>query len=84
MEPGSEAANSKLAVLCEVGVAGPLTTSVSGGAVSTVQVYSAGVGSTLPAASTARTISMCSPSTRPVNVTGLVQGAKLLPSRLHS
>lgn len=37
-----------------------------GGTVSTIQVYWAGVASTLPAASMARTLKMCDPSVSPV------------------
>ena len=57
---------------------------VSGGAVSTVHVKLAGVGSTFVAASTARTWNVCDPSARPVYVCGLVQGAKPAPSRAQS
>ena len=63
---------------------GPLTIVVSGGVVSTVQAYVAGVGSTLPAASTARTASVWLPWPSPVYVTGSVHATNGPPSRLHS
>jgi hypothetical protein len=45
---------------------------VSGGVASTVQVRLAGLASTFPAASTARTLKVCEPSVRLVIVNGLV------------
>src|SRR5438552_18548192 len=63
--------------------AGPLNNDVSGGVVSTVHVRVAGVGSTLPAASTARTMKACWPSARPVQVWGFTQATKAAPSRLQ-
>ena len=53
--PGSVAWKVKFAVVWLVGLNGMLSRSVSGGAVSTDQLNCAGVGSTLPAASLART-----------------------------
>ena len=44
---------------------GPLVIEVSGAVVSTVHVRVAGVASTLPAASLARTENVCDPSARP-------------------
>src|SRR2546429_479422 len=50
----------------------------------TVQLYIAGVGSTLPRASTARTEKVCVPGARPLYDRGDVHAAKAPPSRLHS
>ena len=49
-----------------VGPVGPDVIVVSGAVVSTVNVRVAGVASTLPAASIARTANVCSPAARPV------------------
>lgn len=57
---------------------------VSGGVVSTVHVCVAGVPSLLPAASFARTSSVCGVSERPVKVTGSLHAAQPAASRLHS
>ncbi len=57
---------------------------VSGATVSMVQVKLAGVASMLPAASVARTRSVCGPSARADNVCGLVHVAKAAPSSEHS
>src|SRR2546426_8186346 len=60
---------------------------VSGGvvaAVSTVQVYVAGVGSVLPAGSVARTWKVWLPELSAMYVFGLVHEAKGEPSRVHS
>ena len=65
---------SNVAVVEFVATGGALTMVVSGGVASTVHVRDAGVGSTLPAASTARTNSVCEPSARPAKVTGSVHG----------
>jgi hypothetical protein len=67
VEPGSLAEKVKLAVVSAVVSAGPESIVVSGGVVSlarTVQVYEAGVGSTLPASSSARTSKVCDPTAR--------------------
>jgi uncharacterized cupredoxin-like copper-binding protein len=53
--------------------AGPLVIVVSGGCVSTVQLRVAGVGSTFPTPSMARTSKVCAPSVSPVIVYGLLQ-----------
>src|SRR3982751_2556062 len=50
---------------------------------SVVHVASAGVGSTLPAASIARTARLCGPGLSPVRVWGEVQVVKAAVSRLH-
>src|SRR5918994_164420 len=53
---------------------------VSGSVLSTSQVNSAGVGSTLPTASTAETLNVCEPSARPIMSNGEVQGSVIVPS----
>jgi hypothetical protein len=50
----------------------------------TVQQNVAGVGSTLPSASTARTAKLCAPTVRPVESIGLSQSANAPPSSEHS
>ena len=63
----SLAENSKIALVASVELSGPESTVVSGGVSSTiVQAWLAGVGSTLPASSTARTSNVCSPGARVV------------------
>ena len=57
---------------------------VSGAVASTVNVRVDGVASTLPAASSARTSKVCSPSASTAAVLGESQGAKLAPSTRHS
>ena len=56
---------------------------VSGGAVSTMNVCEAGVGSTLPAASVARTWNVWLPSLSAAVVSGDVQSANVAPSSEH-
>jgi hypothetical protein len=63
---GSLDVNVNVAVVKDVGLLGPLETAVSGGVASTVQVNDAGVRSTLPAGSFARTWNVCGPSASPV------------------
>jgi hypothetical protein len=65
-EPASPAVKAKAAVLEATVPVGPESIVVSGAAVSSVQVSSAGVGSALPAASIARARKLCGPSERPV------------------
>ncbi len=67
----------------DVAAGGPATV-VSGSMVSTVHVRVAGVVSALPAASTARTASVCAPSGRPLERNGAEHGAKSPPSSRHS
>ena len=57
---------------------------VSGAVVSTVNVRDAGLASTLPTASIARTENVCAPSTRPLRARGEPQTSKAPPSSLHS
>ena len=68
----------------ELGSAGVERKEVFGAVRSTVQVCAAGVGSRLPAASSARTSKVCAPSVRPVYGCGLEQSAKAPPSSRHS
>lgn len=63
--------------------AGPSVIIVSGVDESTVHSWLAGVGSTLPAASTVRTVNACRPSVTP-NELGEVHGAYVAASSLHS
>jgi hypothetical protein len=65
VEPGSFDVKSNVAPVAIVSAAGWLGPMVvSGGVASIVQLYEAGVASTLPAGSTARTWNVCSPSAR--------------------
>ena len=72
------------AALCRSGSTDCVSIVVSGGVVSIVQVNEAGVGSTLPTPSIARTWKVWSPSESPAYSFGLVQAAKLPSSSLHS
>ena len=72
------------AELVALGFDGLLSIVVSGTAVSIVQVNDAGVGSTLPAPSIARTWKEWLPSERPAYSFGLVHAAKPASSSLHS
>ena len=80
----SVAANAKLAERSVVGLAGSVPLScVFGASVSGATKFStAGVESTLPWSSTARTSKTCSPAARPVYVFGLTQFANALSSVL--
>ena len=80
-----------MAEVLTVVASGPESMVVSGGTPgaggSIVQVCVAGVGSTLPEKSTARTSNVCVPRPRPVQRRGLVHGAKSAASvlsRRHS
>ncbi len=75
--------NSKAGVGSSVVPVGPEVIVVSGAIVSTVNVRAAGVGSTLPAASSARTSSVCRPSARAEATCGDEQAANVPPSRRH-
>jgi hypothetical protein len=66
VEPSSLDENAKLALVSCVIAGGEALMVVSGAVVSTiVQTQAAGVGSTLPEASTARTSNVCRPALRP-------------------
>jgi hypothetical protein len=78
VEPASLAERVKVALVSMVGSIGPESIVVSGGVLSTawtVQPKLAGVGSTLPAASVARTSKVCGPTARPANSAGEVHAA---------
>ena len=62
--PVSVPENVKAAVAVLIAPVGPVLIVVSGAAVSTVNVRVAGVASTFPAASRARTSNVCAPSAR--------------------
>ena len=64
VEPVSELENVNVAVATPIVPVGPESIVVFGAAVSTVNVRVAGVASTLPAASVARTANVCSPAAR--------------------
>ena len=85
VEPASSDENVNVPPVAVVGLSGPLSIVVSGGVVSsTRQARSAGVGSALPAASTARTARVWSPSATSVSSYGVVQAANGPPSSEHS
>ena len=65
VEPGSSEANVIVSVVLVVVPDGPLIV-VSGASRSSIQVYVAGLGSTLPAKSIARTWNVCEPCARSV------------------
>src|SRR5688572_16861116 len=64
--PGGSVVNSKVAVVPSVGSAGPEVMIVSSGV--TVQVWLAGVPSTVPVRFLARTRRVCAPPNRPLKV----------------
>src|SRR5205085_12570283 len=75
--------NANVGVESAVGVDGGAIVTV-GATVSTVQLRSAGVGSTLPVASRTRTRNMWAPSASALRSVGEVQAAKAPPSSEHS
>src|SRR2546423_15421241 len=80
----SASGESKLNVALRVGPPGPLRIWVSGAVVSTVNELDAGVASTLPAPSRARTENVWLPSPSVATVVGLVQAAYAAASSAHS
>ena len=74
----------KVGVVLFVVPDGPLSIMVFGAAVSTVKLRNAGVGSTLPAESVARTSKVCEPSARAAVVSGAEQSPQGPPSKRHS
>ena len=66
--------NSICALAAVVVPDGPAVMLVTGAVASTDQAAEAGVASTLPAVSVARTSNVCGPSARPVYVLGDVHG----------
>ena len=84
VEPGSFAENSKVGVALLDGSAGTTVKELSGATVSTVHVWAAGLASTLPAASVARTENVWLPSERRPIVSGLEHVAQAPASTRHS
>src|SRR5215210_7420913 len=84
LEPAWSAENANVGVASFVRPAGPLSIVVSGAAVSTVKPRDAGVGSTLPAKSVARTSNVCAPSASGAVVSGAEQPLQAPPSTRHS
>src|ERR687895_2188472 len=84
---GSFATNSSVASVSTVVASGPDSIVVTGGVLPAsapiVQVWTAGVLSTLPETSTARTSKRCSPSARADSVSGDSHGAKAAVSNMH-
>src|ERR687895_500394 len=80
--PSAEKSNS--AVLLSVVTSGPELIRTGGARPSTLHSHSAGVSSTLPSASTARTRNECSPKTRSLYVTGDEHAVKTRPSAASS
>ena len=70
------AAKTNSALVLSVVTSGPDVMVVVGAMPSALQLHSAGVGSTLPAASLARTAKSCSPQSRFVYVCGEAHGMK--------
>ncbi len=84
LEPVSLEENANVAEFVVIVPVGPESIVVFGAAVSTVKVREAGVGSTLPAVSRARTSNVCAPCARFVYACGDVHGANAALSRRHS
>ena len=84
--PDSSEVNSKVGVCVPITSlsAGPLVMVVSGSSVSTVKLFSAGVGSVLPAWSVAWTAKVCGPSANGPVLAGLEQEVNTAPSTEHS
>jgi hypothetical protein len=76
--------NLKVAVLMVVVAGGFAVMLVLGGVRSTFQVYAAGLPSTLPARSIARTRKVWLPALNPIKVCVLLHAAKAAPSSRHS
>ena len=76
--------NEKLAAALADGFVGVDVKEAVGAVESTVHVELAGVASTLPAASIARTWNVWLPDARPLSASGLEHAANGEPSRLHS
>ena len=84
VEPAWSDENVNVGVGSFVGPEGPLSIVVSGVAVSTVNARDAGVGSTFPAGSVARTSKVCAPSASDAVVTGVEHEPHTPPSTRHS
>ena len=83
-EPVSVAVSSKVGVESFVSPVGPAAIAVSGASVSTENARLAGVSSTLPAASVARTSKVCAPSVSAAVVRGEPHVANAAASTRHS
>src|ERR671919_1683827 len=86
--PSSLAVKRNLASVLAVGSLGAESIVVTGGVVSRggvmFQPWPAGVGSTWPSGSVARTLKLCQPVARPVYSFGELQGSYAAPSSEHS
>ena len=82
--PGSDAVNVNCGVVTLIVPVGPDSIVVSGAAVSIVNIREAGVGSTLPAASVARTVNACVPSASVPRFRGDEHGWNVPVSSRHS
>ena len=82
--PASSAPSVNAAEVLVVVPVGPPVSVVCGAVASTVQVRDAGVASTLPTPSLARTSSVCEPSVRPGNEGEAEHEAHDAPSSRHS
>src|SRR6185436_6287253 len=82
--PVSVEENPNVGVLSPVAPAGPVSIVVFGAVRSITIVCVAGVASVLPAASVARTLTVCEPAARAVVVNGVVQLANAPLSTWHS
>jgi hypothetical protein len=84
VEPASLAVKLKLALVLEVWAGGAAVIVVCGAVVSIVQLCTAGLPSTFPAASIARTRKLCDPAASPAYVCGDSQATKAALSSEHS
>ncbi len=84
LEPAWLAENANVGVASLVGPEGPLSIVVFGAAVSTVKLREAGVASTFPARSVARTSNVCAPSASDPVVSGVEHEPHAPPSTRHS
>lgn len=83
VEPASVEVKVNVETLELLFAGGPLVMVVSGRTVSMVHVYEAGVASTLPAGSMARTWKVCEPSASAPVANAEVQALNAEPSTLH-
>lgn len=84
VEPLSDELNVKTALVDATVPDGPESIAVSGGVLSMVHVRDAGVGSTFPAPSRARTANVCVPSPKPEYIFGDTHAANPEPFNEHS
>ena len=84
VEPAWLDENANVGVASLVRPDGPPSIVVCGAAVSTVKMCDAGVGSTLPARSVARTSNVCAPSASDAMLSGVEHEAHAPPSTRHS